>query len=267
MTKEEAKQIIELAALGCLDKTQYKSFIETISNNEELKDEFGKYQKMVSLIPLSLKIEAPNDEIKNKVAFGIKKIIQTKSKEVENTLKKIETLEKKPSEINIPQNVEETTENYSAQKDIYENSQIEQKNLIDENLKPPQESDTEEQTYQTAFSEKDETIDSSEKQLNRNKSPEVKMMIDYSPNLKEEVADEVTKRIKKTFNYQLEDFESKLNKKIKTIKILLTLIIILLITFAGFNSYLMYIMYSDKGNNVEIKNEMVRPPNQLKDSL
>lgn len=258
MNREELRKQFELAALGCLENEQYIQFFQAISEDEELKTEFGQYQKVASLLPFSLDIQQPPAEIKNKVAIGIKKIIQNRLKETKPA--------SKPS-------AEENTESTIEQNIIGKTDELIPAESVEEDNSPfdnPTEilSDTiEEETFQT-----EEILDSNIQEISTQEdvnnqslpNPDIKVNIDYSSTFKEEIIDEVTKRVKKTIQIQFEDFENKLSKKNKTIKFLLILITLLTLLLIGFNVYRMILVPEKK---VEVNTIIKSPATEIPDSL
>lgn len=261
MNKEEIKKQFEIAALGCLDNQQYRQFIKTVIEDEELKKEFGQYQKVTSLIPFSLNFQQPPIETKNKVVIGIKKIILSKIKETKTSVQ--------PPE----EKIIEVTATDSVVEKINETAQIETDKRFNDFAPQSQEivSDTIEESVDGILEkeiiseeftkEPIEPINSTSQPV---ENPEVKVNIDYSPILKEEIVEEVTKKIKKTISYQFEEFENKINKGNKLIKILLIIITLLTLILVASNVYQIFYSFEKK---VEIKKEIKTPALESPDSL
>lgn len=261
MNKEDLRQQFELAALGCLDNQQYYEFIKQISEDEELKNEFAQYQKVAALIPFSLNIQQPPEDTKNKVVVGIKKIIKSKAKETK-PVSQIPNEDK--TEIVIEQNLTKKTEellqtesNYTTSSFNETSTEIQSEN-VEENLTQIEGGKKILGDNEQEFSDQTEIKN---KQL---PDPDLKVNIDYSPAFKEEIIEEVTKRIRKTVQYQFEDFENKINKKNKSIKFLLLLITLLTLTLVASNIYQMFFISEKK---VEIKKEIRTPAIDNPDTL
>ncbi len=263
MNKEEIKKQFEIAALGCLDNEQFKNFIKAVEEHEELKSEFGKYQKVAALIPFSLKFQQPSVEVKNKVVIGIKKIVLSKMKESKPEVQSAK--EKKSEVVHTESIVEEIMEN--VEEEIVEPTdniiQNEEEILLD-NLDFNEEKIDEEDEESIAENSevKNDFVQYSE--TKSEETPEVKVNIDYGPILKEKIVEEVTKKIKKTFSNHFEELENKINKSNKLIKILLFIITLLTLSLVAFNVY--QIFYPVE-KNVEIKKEIKIPSTESPDSL
>jgi hypothetical protein len=85
MSKNEDQAIHEMIAafaIGCMDKANYMQFKDYLSEGSELpKGELGELQNIISMIPIILDLETPNNTIKDKVAkrlIGMKEEIKTK---------------------------------------------------------------------------------------------------------------------------------------------------------------------------------------------
>ncbi len=258
MNKEEIKNYFEIAALGCIDNEQYRQFIRAVNGDEELKKEFGKYQKVASLIPFSLKIEQPPAETKNKVVLGIKKIIMNK---VIETKTQVQSTEEKKSEVIEKEPIAEKKEelNELAKEEIINDEVQQPEEIIKENLEEPE---LEGENFNKNFIE--EAINKINYESEDKYPPKVKLNIDYGPVLKEEIVEEVTKKIKKTLSYQFEDFENKISRKNKTTNILLVLITLLLLLLIGWNLYQFFYPIEKR---VEIKKEIKLPAVESGDSL
>lgn len=258
MNKEDLRQQFELAALGCLDNQQYYEFIKQISEDEDLKNEFAQYQKVAALIPFSLNIQQPPEDTKNKVVVGIKKIIKSKAKETK-PVSQIPNEDK--TEIVIDQNLnkknEELLETESTSSFNETSTHIQSEN-VEENLTQIEDEEKIPGDSEQEFSDQTEIKN---EQL---PDPNFKVNIDYSPAFKEEIIEEVTKRIRKTVQYQFEDFENKINKKNKSIKFLLILITLLTLTLVASNIYQMFFISEKK---VEIKKEIRTPAIDNPDTL
>ncbi len=256
MNKEDIKKQFEVLALGCLEKEQYQQIIKTITEDEELKTEYGKYQKVASLIPFSLKLQQPPAELKNKVVLGIKKIILSKMKETKPVIDQ-------PSE-----KVSEIVENENIPEQIEQPIQIEETEPTDISPNPAEETvsptteDTVEDLNSSDLTEEKEELIEIPPQIT--KPPEVKVNIDYGPALKEEIVEEVTKKIKKTINYQFEEFENKISKKNRFINVLLIIITLLTLLLVAFNFYQFF--YSSE-KKTDIKKEFQTPPPNTPDTL
>lgn len=234
MNKDELKDKFEVAALGCLDTYQYYKFLQSL--DDELKEEFGKYQKIASIIPFSLQIEQPAPEIKKRVVLGIKKIIQERTKQ---TTSKNLTEEKAPPSIEqrvYDERVFESDNQISA-KSVEDKIPLNNE-IINESVKSFDSNNFQTDTDEVLLSD-DNSLSETKTQFNSNslKEPEVKISVDYGPKLKEEIAEEITKRVKKTIQIQFEDFEIKTRSKNRSIKILLTIILLLLLLLTAFNIY------------------------------
>lgn len=261
MNKEEIRKQFEIAALGCLDNEQYRQFIQVVSEDEELQNEYGKYQKVAALIPFSIKFQQPPVEAKNKVVVGIKKIILSKIKETKPVVKQTE---EKKIEVVEPENIIEETEN-TIQSEIQEshnNSILKTEEVISETIDNSVDEILEEEILSPDFFQ--EPVDHIKTETHTVEAPEVKVNIDYSSVLKQEIVEEVTKRIKKTINYQFEEFENKINKKNKSIKVLLMIIVLLTLLLVASNFYQFFFPTEKK---VEIKKEMRTPALESPDSL
>jgi len=256
MNKEDIKKQFEILALGCLEKEQYQQIIKTISEDEELKTEYGKYQKVASLIPFSLKLQQPPADIKNKVVIGIKKIILSKMKETKPV---IDQPSEQESEIveneNIPEQIEQPIQIEETEPtDILPNAAKETVSLTTEDI-------VEDLNLSDLTEEKEEHIETPHQII---EPPEVKVNIDYGPALKEEIVEEVTKKIKKTISYQFEEFENKISKKNRLINVLLIIITLLTLLLVAFNFYQFF--YSSE-KKADIKKEYQNPPLNAPDTL
>jgi hypothetical protein len=261
MNKEEIRKQFEIAALGCLDNEQYRQFIQAVSEDEELQKEFGKYQKVAALIPFSLKFQQPPVEVKNKVVVGIKKIILSKIKETKPVVqqteeKKVEVVE--PEIINVK--IEDTIQ--TEIQESPDNSIPQAEEVISETIDNSVDEMLEEEILSPDFTQ--EPVEQIKQEPHTAEPPEVKVNIDYSNVLKEEIVEEVTKRIKKTINYQFEEFENKINKKNKFIKVLLIIITLLTLLLVASNVYQFFYPTEKK---VEIKKEIRTPALESPDSL
>ncbi len=261
MNKEEIKKLFEIAALGCLDNEQYKYFIQAVSEDEELKREYGKYQKVASLIPFSLKFQQAPVEVKNKVVVGIKKIILSKIKETkpiaqQTEEKKVEVVE--PETINLK--IEDAIQ--TEIQELPDNSIPQAEEVISETIENSVDEILEEEILSTDFIQ--EPVEHIKPDPQTIEPPEVKVNIDYGPAMKEEIIEEVTKRIKKTISYHFDEFENKTIKKNKTTNILLTIITLLLLLLLAWN---VYQFLNPMEKKVEIKKEIRTPALESPDSL
>jgi hypothetical protein len=87
---DDVKQIIAAYVLGCLDKENLIQFIEYIHRGgKEIEGELGELQNIISLIPILLSPEIPNENIKENIAQKILEI-EFQTKNVERKSKIIE---------------------------------------------------------------------------------------------------------------------------------------------------------------------------------
>jgi hypothetical protein len=267
MNKEEIKKQFEVAALGCLDNHQYEQFIQALEEDEELKQEFGNYQKVASLIPFSLKIQSLSPEVKNKVVIGIKKIITDRTKETKPNVEKT----KEENLVNTKaenETVEEQQAGQTIKDEIYTIQQrdAQPKSNISETITQSQNVITEEdvliESDEELVEKNEQTISLSNSTTSDENNLQVK--VDYGPLLKDEIVEEVTKRVKKTIQYQFEDLENKLNKKSRATNTLLTIVIFLLLLIVAWN---LFLYFNPAEKKVEIKKEIRTPLIEKPDTL
>lgn len=78
MNRDELNEKIYAAALGCLDKKELLLFNETILSNPDFADKnFGIYQQLASLLPLTLKSSEPDKSIKDRIARKVYRLKDT----------------------------------------------------------------------------------------------------------------------------------------------------------------------------------------------
>lgn len=261
MNKEEIRKQFEIAALGCLDNEQYRQFIQAVSEDEELQKEFGRYQKVAALIPFSLKFQQPPVEVKNKVVVGIKKILLSKIKETKPLAQKTE--EKKVGVVETDTINEKIKDTFHSEiQNLQENSILQTEEVISKTVNDSFNEIPKKESSSPDFIQ--EPVEQLIAEPQTVKPPEVKVNIDYSSVLKEQIVEEVTKRVKKTINYQFEEFEIKIIKKNKTTNILLTIITLLLLLLLVWN---VYQFVNPMGKKVEIKKEIRTPALESPDSL
>ncbi len=261
MNKEEIRKQFEIAALGCLDNEQYRQFIQAVSEDEELQKEFGRYQKVAALIPFSLKFQQPPVEVKNKVVVGIKKILLSKIKESKPLVQKTE--EKKVGVVETDTINEKIKDTFHSEiQNLQENSILQTEEVISETVNDSFNEIPKKESSSPDFIQ--EPVEQLIAEPQTVKPPEVKVNIDYSSVLKEQIVEEVTKRVKKTINYQFEEFENKINKNNKVIKVLLILIALLTLFLVALNVYQIFYPTEKK---VEIKKEIRTPALESPDSL
>jgi hypothetical protein len=260
MNKEEISKLFEAAALGCLDSAEYKIFIQLISEDEELKSEFGKYQKAASLIPFSLDLELPPADVKNKVVIGIKNIILSRMQENKSMSKQSE---EKIIETAVEANLKENTDDkFAIENKINENisdNPINSENIYSEFENPIVENLSDDSLN---FNSENGITPNAVKSESEQKA--IFLNEDFNSKLKEEIIEEITKKTKKTINYHFEELENKINKKNKSTNIFLILITLLLLLILGWNAYLFLYPVEKK---VEIKKEIKTPLINSADSL
>ena len=86
MDKSKAIDLIKAHVIGCLEDEDIATLNSSMENDDDFPwQELGKYQNLVSIIPSSLQLELPNQELKDKVArklYSIRdEIIASKQKE------------------------------------------------------------------------------------------------------------------------------------------------------------------------------------------
>lgn len=77
MDRNKAIELIKAKTLGCLTKDEETEFKEYIENSEDFPwDVLGEYQNLTSMLPILLKLEIPDSELKDNVARKLYKIIE-----------------------------------------------------------------------------------------------------------------------------------------------------------------------------------------------
>lgn len=74
MDRLEAKEYIQAAALGCLDRKDFDELKELLEFDSELQSELVTYQTLCAMIPFSLDIINPGEIVKDNVALRLIKI-------------------------------------------------------------------------------------------------------------------------------------------------------------------------------------------------
>lgn len=74
MDRLEAKEYIQAAALGCLDRKDFDELKELLEFDSELQFELTAYQTLCAMIPFSLDIINPGEIVKDNVALRLIKI-------------------------------------------------------------------------------------------------------------------------------------------------------------------------------------------------
>lgn len=74
MDRLEAKEYLQAASLGCLDRKEFDEFRELLEFDSELQFELAAYQKLCAMIPFSLEIINPGEIVKDNVALRLIKI-------------------------------------------------------------------------------------------------------------------------------------------------------------------------------------------------
>jgi flagellar basal body-associated protein FliL len=87
MDKSKSIDLIKAHVIGCLEDEDIATLNSSMENDDDFPwQELGKYQNLVSIIPSSLQLELPNQELKDKVArklYSIRdEIIASKQKEL-----------------------------------------------------------------------------------------------------------------------------------------------------------------------------------------
>jgi len=95
MDRLEAKEFLQAASLGCLNKKEFDELRELLEFDSELQFELAAYQTLCAMIPFSLEIINPGEIVKDNVALRLKKI------EEELRAKKEAELKSQLSEIKI----------------------------------------------------------------------------------------------------------------------------------------------------------------------
>lgn len=254
MNRDEIRNLFETAALGCLDIQKYSEFIKVVSLDEVLKNEYAKYQKIASIIPLSLKIENPPESTKNKVVIGIKKIILSKQKQLRDSLQ--QTLTEKISDV----------ENEKIFKDINKPVEDILPQAVLNSIDQLENSTKDLETINNLEKNKDNNVNLKDElsAYSRTDSSEVKINLNYSSAFKEEIVDEVTKKVKKTISIYFEEFQNKIDKKNKFSNLLLVIITLLVMFLIAIN---LYQILTPTEKPIERKIELKKPLEQKQDSL
>lgn len=74
MDRLEAKEYLQAASLGCLERKEFDELRELLEFDSELQFELAAYQKLCSMIPFSLDIVNPGEIVKDSVALRLIKI-------------------------------------------------------------------------------------------------------------------------------------------------------------------------------------------------
>ncbi|WP_337865338.1 hypothetical protein [Ignavibacterium sp.] len=74
MDRLEAKEYIQAAALGCLDRKDFDELKELLEFDSELQFELAAYQTLCAMIPFSMDIINPGEIVKDNVALRLIKI-------------------------------------------------------------------------------------------------------------------------------------------------------------------------------------------------
>lgn len=74
MDRLEAKEYLQAASLGCLDKKEFDELRELLEFDSELQFELASYQSLCAMIPFSLEIVNPGEIVKDNVALRLIKI-------------------------------------------------------------------------------------------------------------------------------------------------------------------------------------------------
>lgn len=130
--------MLQAKALGCLDDDDDKQLQEFINAGHVFPwDELGVYQNVTSLLPLSLPLEIPDVELKDKVALRLIKLRDElrakKSYEEEKVV-----LDEPPEK--IEEEIDEVVEEFKSIDEPYVEPQIEieaETTIVDENMSSP----------------------------------------------------------------------------------------------------------------------------------
>ncbi|MCL6494031.1 MAG: hypothetical protein K6T54_04540 [Ignavibacterium sp.] len=74
MDRLEAKEFLQAASLGCLDRKELDELRELLEFDSELQFELAAYQTLCAMIPFSLEIVNPGEIVKDNVALRLIKI-------------------------------------------------------------------------------------------------------------------------------------------------------------------------------------------------
>lgn len=74
MDRLEAKEYLQAASLGCLDRKEFDELRELLEFDSELQFELAAYQTLCAMIPFSLEIVNPGEIVKDNVALRLIKI-------------------------------------------------------------------------------------------------------------------------------------------------------------------------------------------------
>ena len=74
MDRLEAKEYLQAASLGCLDRKEFDELRELLEFDSELQFELAAYQTLCAMIPFSLEIINPGEIVKDNVALRLIKI-------------------------------------------------------------------------------------------------------------------------------------------------------------------------------------------------
>ena len=77
MDRNKAIELIKARTLGCLTKDEDAEFNEYMESGEDFPwDILGEYQNLTAMLPILLKVEVPDPELKDNIARKLYKIIQ-----------------------------------------------------------------------------------------------------------------------------------------------------------------------------------------------
>lgn len=88
ITRQEAFDMIHAGVLGCLDRADQKKLNEYFKSGGEIPQNMGELQNIAALLPIILKAESPDPQLKDSVArklYRIKDQIRSKYTEESNT--------------------------------------------------------------------------------------------------------------------------------------------------------------------------------------
>ena len=127
MAENSTEEIICAFAAGCMDNNNFVHLKEYIRENKDLPyEDLGELQNIMAMVPIILEIEAPNPEIKKRVAKELITVTE-EIKEKKRAMKKLSTGEDKPPR-------EEKVTKRTTRVTLAENKRAEDDLLIKKNL-------------------------------------------------------------------------------------------------------------------------------------